>query len=135
MALSAPQIDETYLALIDAYPLRRIRDDADLDEAIAVTDGLLDRPQLTAGEQEYLDALALLVEAYENEHVPLPEARGVDVLRHLMDEHGLKQRDLVPIFGTKSIVSEILSGKRRLTTGHVRGLSERFGLPADVFID
>lgn len=128
--------DETYLTMVKTFPLQRIRDDAELDASIAVIDSLLDMlPNLTMGEQEYLDALGQLVEAYENEHVQLPEARGVDVLLHLMEENDLKQVDLVPIFGTKSIVSEVLNGKRRLTVGHVRELSSRFGLPADVFID
>ncbi|CAN5766101.1 type II toxin-antitoxin system HigA family antitoxin [soil metagenome] len=124
------EIDETYLAMVKAFPLQRIRDDAELDASIAVIDDLLDRPHLTEGEQEYLDALGQLVEAYESEHVQLP-----DVLRHLMEENDLKQADLVDVFGTKSIVSEVLSGKRRLTLRHVRELGSRFGLPADVFID
>jgi hypothetical protein len=50
-------VDETYLAMVRAFPLQRIRDDAGLDASIAVIDDLLDRPNLTAGEQEYLDAL------------------------------------------------------------------------------
>jgi HTH-type transcriptional regulator/antitoxin HigA len=116
--------------MVKAFPLQRIRDDAELDASIAVIDDLLDRPHLTEGEQEYLDALGQLVEAYESEHVQLP-----DVLRHLMEENDLKQADLVDVFGTKSIVSEVLSGKRRLTLRHVRELGSRFGVPADVFID
>lgn len=137
MATTMPirQIDDTYLTMVKTFPLQRIRDETGLDAAIAVIDGLLDRSILTDGEQEYLDALGQLVEAYETEHVHLPDVRGVDVLVHLMEEHGLKQADLVDIFGTKSTVSEVLSGKRRLTLGHVRGLGSRFGLPADVFID
>ncbi|CAN5387426.1 type II toxin-antitoxin system antitoxin HigA [soil metagenome] len=130
-----PDIDETYLAMVKAFPLQRIRDDAELDASIAVIDDLRDRPHLTEGEQEYLDALGQLVGAYELEDVQLPNVRGVDVLRHLMEENDLKQADLVDVFGTKSIVAEVLSGKRRLTLGHVRELGSRFGLPADVFID
>jgi HTH-type transcriptional regulator/antitoxin HigA len=67
--------------------------------------------------------------------VRLPDVRGVDALLHLMEENDLKQVDLVDMFGTKSIASEVLTGKRRLTFGHVRELSARFGLPADVFIE
>lgn len=133
--MTGQYIDETYLEMVRTFPLHRIRDDADLDDAVAVIDGLLDRTQLTAGEEEYLAALGQLVEAYENEHVELPAVRGVAVLKHLMEENDLKQRDLIAIFGTKSIVSEVLGGKRRLTVDHIRHLSTHFGLPADVFID
>jgi antitoxin component HigA of HigAB toxin-antitoxin module len=69
--------------------MRRIRDHAELDDSIAVIDSLLDQPNRTAGEHEYLDALGQLVEAYETEHVRLREACGVDVLLHLMEENDL----------------------------------------------
>ena len=115
--------------------MHRLQNDSDLNAAISVIDALLDREHLTAGEQEYLAALGLLVEAYESEHVLLPDVSGIDVLRSLMEENGLRQIDLVDIFGAKSIVSETLSGKRRLTVGHIQALSARFRLPADVFID
>ena len=65
----------------------------------------------------------------------MPPVSGVDVLRHLMEENGLRQQDLVPLFGSKSTISEVLSGKRPLALAHITKLSERFGLPADVFID
>lgn len=83
----------------------------------------------------YLYALTDLVELYETEHIPMPEVRGIDILRHLMEANDLRQKDLVPLFGSKSIVSEVLSGKRQLTLAHITKLSERFGLSADVFID
>lgn len=105
-----------------------------LDEAIAMIDRLLDADDLTSGEQDYLDVLSDLVERYEDEHIPIPEVRGVEMLRYLMDENGLKQTDLVSIFGTKSVVPEVLSGKRSLALSHIQGLSARFGLPADVFL-
>ena len=56
------------------------------------------------------------------------------IIEELMSANDLKQKDLLDIFGTSSIVSEVLSGKRRLTTEHIRRLSRRFHVPADVFI-
>jgi HTH-type transcriptional regulator / antitoxin HigA len=58
---------------------------------------------------------------------------GVEALRYLMREHGLNQGDL-PEVGTQSVISEILSGKRQINLRQVRLLSERFGVPVDVFI-
>jgi antitoxin component HigA of HigAB toxin-antitoxin module len=121
---------EEYLTLVRAFPLVSIRDEAHLSEALAVIDQLLER---STAEEEYLRALTDLVETYENAHVTIPTVSGVEALRFLMEEHGLTQADLAPLFGTRSIVSEVLAGKRRLALSHIARLAERFGVPADVF--
>jgi HTH-type transcriptional regulator/antitoxin HigA len=123
-----------YLALIADFPLRPLRSDDDLDRAIAVINRLIDRVELTQGEQDYLDVLARLVEDYESEHIEIPPVSGVAMLRHLMEANGLKQADLADLFGGKSVISEVLSGKRSLSKQHIQRLSARFGLPADVFL-
>ncbi len=129
-------IDE-YLALVRAFPLAHITDDAHLAAAIAHLHLLLDKGEATLSPAEimYLDALTDLVETYENAHVVIPPVSGVDVVRFLMEQHDLRQSDLALLFGSQSIVSEVLSGKRRLSISHIRKLAERFHLPADVFID
>ena len=96
-------------------------------------DRLLDIPERSTAEEEYLQALTDLVAAYEDAHVMIPSVTGVDALRYLMEENGLTQVDLVPQFGTRSIVSEVLAGKRHLALAHITRLAERFGLPATVF--
>jgi HTH-type transcriptional regulator/antitoxin HigA len=127
-------IAEAYLALVRAFPLVSIRDDAHLAQALAVVDRLIDRPVRSAAEEAYLGALTDLVETYERAHVAIPPTAGVEALRYLMEENGLAQTDLVPLFGTPSVVSEVLAGKRRLALTHIRRLAAHFGLPADVFI-
>lgn len=126
--------EEAYVALIHAFPLVSIRDDAHLAEAFTVIEGLLEQPQRSTAEELYLGALTDLVETYENVHVAIPPTSGVDALRYLMAENQLTQADLVPLFGTPSVVSEVLSGKRRLALDHIKRLAAHFGLPADVFI-
>lgn len=126
--------EEAYLALIHAFPLISIRDEAHLAEAISVIDGLLAQPQRFTAEELYLGALTDLVETYENAHVVIPPTSGVDALRYLMTENGLTQSDLVHLFGSPSVISEVLSGKRRLALDHIKRLATHFGLPADVFI-
>lgn len=123
-----------YLALVVDFPLVAIQTDAQLDEAVAVIDRLLDRGTLSDGEEQYLDALSVLVEAYESEHITFPSISGIHALRHVMDEKGLRQSDLLDVFETRSVASEVISGKRPLTLNHVRRLSERFRLPAEVFL-
>jgi HTH-type transcriptional regulator / antitoxin HigA len=127
--------EEQYLALVRAFPLVSIHNDAHLEEALAVIDRLLDIPERSTAEEEYLQALTDLVEVYENAHVVIPSVSGVEALRSLMEENGLTQADLVPLFGTRSIISEVLSGKRHLALSHITRLAERFGLPADVFVE
>ena len=126
---------DDYLTLVRAFPLASIRDDAHLDEAIAIMNRLTTGCELSPGEDMYLQALADLIETYENAHVPIPLLSGVELLRFLMDEHGLRQKDLAPLFGTASISSDVLSGKRPLAFSHIKRLSRRFGLPVDAFID
>lgn len=128
-------LDDDYFALVRVFPLVSIHDDAHLTKALAVVDRLVDQSNRSSGEESYLSALTDLVETYENARISIPASSGVEVLRHLMEENDLSQSDLAPIFGTPSIISDVLSGKRRLALSHIRRLSEHFGLPADAFID
>lgn len=73
-----------------------------------------------------------MLEAYDEAKRPMPKGSGVEVLRYLMHEHGLGQGDL-PEVGTQSVISEILGGKRQFNVRHIRALSERFGVPVEVF--
>ena len=111
-----------------------IRDDAHLAEALATLDRLIEQPERSEAKEAYLSALTDLVETYENAHVIIPPVSGVAVLRYLMEENGLKQSDLAPLFGSPSIISEVLAGKRRLALAHMRKLTAYFGLPIGVFL-
>jgi HTH-type transcriptional regulator/antitoxin HigA len=113
---------------------RVIHNDAELEE---YTDALF---QLTAlekpsrAEVEAIELLTLLVERYEQEHYPIPAADPASVVRFLIEQQNLTQRDLIPQFGSESAVSMFLAGQRNLTIEQVRKLGIRFNLPADVFI-
>ena len=63
----------------------------------------------------------------------MPKACGVEVLRYLMEEHGLRQADL-PEIGSQGVVSEILSGKRELNLRQIRELAKRFHVSPAVFV-
>ena len=126
---------EEYLALVRAFPLAHIRHDAHLDAAVAVIDRLLDEGDHAPAEEMYLDALTDLLETYEAAHVPIPVRSGVDALRFLMEANDLRQVDLVPVLGRKSLVSEVLSGKRPLALTHIKKLANYFRVSPAVFID
>jgi HTH-type transcriptional regulator / antitoxin HigA len=127
-------LDE-YLTLVRSFPLAHIRDDAHLDTAVAVIDRLLDKGDRSPAEEMYLDALAHLLETYEEAHVRIPARSEVDALRFLMEANDLGQVDLVPVLGRKSLVSEVLSGKRPLALTHIKKLADYFRVPPAVFID
>jgi HTH-type transcriptional regulator / antitoxin HigA len=69
--------------------------------------------ELSRGEQELAKLLTLLIEDFEERNYRLAPAKPAEILKHLMEARGLKQRDLADVFGSRSIVSEVLSGKRR----------------------
>jgi HTH-type transcriptional regulator/antitoxin HigA len=85
-------------------------------------------------EAEAIELLTLLIERYEEMHYPIPPADAVSVVRFLLEQQNLTQRDLTPEFGSESAVSMFLAKQRKLTLEQVRKLSARFKLPADVFI-
>lgn len=73
-----------------------------------------------------------LIYVYDQGHYPLPPVSGIDVLRFLMEQHGLTRSEL-PEIGKQSVVSEILAGKRSLTVDHIRNISKRFGVSPNSF--
>jgi HTH-type transcriptional regulator/antitoxin HigA len=91
--------------------------------------------QRSPEEDKLFDLIVALLEDYEEKTLPALEPREPrETLRFLMDENGLKQADLNDVFGSQSVVSEILSGKRNINLGQARKLAERFGVSAGLFV-
>lgn len=130
---SGTRSTETYIDLLKTFPPRPVRSEVELLETQKVIDSLLDRPQLTPDERDYLDVLGTLVYEYEEKHYPMPDISGVELLKVLMSELNLRQKDLVPIFKTESIVSEVLHGQRKLTANHIQRLAEFFHISPAAF--
>jgi HTH-type transcriptional regulator / antitoxin HigA len=124
---------QKYMQLLERFPPRPIRAQEDFEATQKVIDELLDKNELTPEEEEYLDVLGTLVEQYENNLDIIPDIYGVDLLKVLLDERELKQKDLVPIFKTESIVSDILNKKRQLTTRHIKELADFFNFSPAAF--
>jgi HTH-type transcriptional regulator/antitoxin HigA len=103
------------------------------EEYLSVLDKLASKENPTRDEEKYAAVLITLIEAYEEEHHSIPDASPVEVLRTLMDANNLRQKDLVPIFGSESIVSEVLHRKRDLNRAHIEKLSKRFHVSPAVF--
>ena len=90
--------------------------------------------KLSPEEVRLLETLAILVEAYEDEYYPIPELPPNEILKFLMDENGYKQRDLVHIFGSSGIASEVVGGKRSISKAQAKKLAEFFKVSVELFI-
>ena len=132
--MSSLVVSPEYSALLEKFPPKVIRNEKENEMYTeAIYD--LDRrsKSLTRAEKELADLLTLLIEDFEEKRYRLPRTGPLDVLRFLMDEHGLRHKDLVDVFGATSIVSEVLSGKRELNKDHIKRLSERFHVSPELF--
>ena len=116
--------------------LLAIRTEREYDTAVERLNALVDEVGDNTKDARYrlIETLSVLIEAYDREHHSLPEASGVEVLRFLMEEHGLTQKDL-PEIGSQGVVSEVLAGRRRLNVRQIQALAARFGVDAGAFID
>jgi len=103
------------------------------EEYLSVLDKLASKVNPTTEEEKYAQVLLTLVEAYEEEHHSVPDASPLAVLRALMDANNLRQKDLIAVFGSESIVSEILHKKRDLNKNHIEKLSKRFKVSPSAF--
>jgi HTH-type transcriptional regulator/antitoxin HigA len=127
---------EEYLSLVRAFPLIHIRDGAHLTAALAVFEPLFMKVGQSVAEEAYLAVLTDLIEAYEDATVHFPPVSGVRIVRHFMEERGLNQEDLVgPVFATRSVASEVLTGNRPLTLTHIKALAAFFHLESAMFTD
>ena len=109
-----------------------IDSDAELARARALVDRLWNSEAPT--DIARLQAQARLIAAYEQGKWPRRPPSTAELIRHLMDQHGLSRADMVPILGTPSRVSEVLRGKKELSMAMVQRLRARFGVPADLLM-
>ncbi|MDD5502917.1 MAG: helix-turn-helix domain-containing protein [Candidatus Thermoplasmatota archaeon] len=119
----------------EAVGVTRIRGEADYAQICATVQALLDE----IGDNEahpladVLDYLSDQMQSYEDEHYPIPDAEPREVLRFLMDQHGLKQEDLADC-APQSRISDILNGRRSVSKEIAKKLARRFNVGADMFL-
>ena len=115
--------------------MKVIKSNADYEAALVEIARLLDRnPPSGTPDAEQLEVLTLLVRGYEDRVFSIPLPDPVDAIKFRMEQQNLSQRDLVPFFGSRSKVSEVLSGKRALTLSMIRALHSGLGIPAKVLL-
>ncbi len=110
-----------------------IRNEADYEASLARIDELVEA-ELGTPEGDELDLLVTLVELYEKDVYPIGPPDPIEAIRFRMEQMGLKQKDLIPFIGSRSKVSEVLSGQRSLSVSMMRKLHEGLGIPAEVLL-
>jgi HTH-type transcriptional regulator / antitoxin HigA len=131
--MTAPAVAAvTYKKLVAKTLPKIVRTEEQNEQYIKVLFDLTSH-KMTKEESEFAALLTFLIEDFEEKHYDLPKASPTETIRFLMDQNGLKQKDLIDVFGTPSIVSEVLSGKRELNKDHITRLSERFHVSPELF--
>jgi HTH-type transcriptional regulator/antitoxin HigA len=125
--------EDEYRALLTAYPPRPIEDEVELQRVEERVWEMLAIDERSRAQDAYLTLLSEQIERWESEHVVIPPLSGVELVKALLTDRGLRQKDLVAVFGTESIVSEVLSGKRELQTKHIERLAEFFHVSPAAF--
>lgn len=126
-----------FAALVAIMPPQAIADDVQLDNTLEMIDRLMAGGKLTKGQQSYMETLVQLVEAYEaaNHSIDVSDIRGLQALQHLLELHGMNASDLARLLRVHvSLGSKILKGDRALTIEHMKILSERFKVRADLLM-
>ncbi len=127
--------EAVYGKLLSRARPRVIKTEAENDRALAELEALdtLGRP-LTREEEALADLLNVLVQQFEESRYPLGHATPVEALRDFMEARDLRQRDLIPVFGASSVVSDVINGKRSISKNHARKLADFFRVPVSMFI-
>jgi HTH-type transcriptional regulator/antitoxin HigA len=92
------------------------------------------RPDPSPEETALAELLARLMQDYDDRRHPLPNLPPHAMIRFLMEQRGLRQTDLLPVFGSRSVASDVLSGKREPSKRHIRKLAEFFRAPVELFL-
>ncbi len=115
--------------------IKPVRTKADYKAALKRIDELIARnPKKGTAIYDELDVIGTLVSAYEDIYFPIDSPDPVEAVKYVMEEQGLKSKDLIPFFGTKGLVSEFLNHKRSLSTRTIKALHDGLGLPYEVLL-
>ncbi len=125
-----------YASLLVDYLPGVIRTEEENDNAVEFAGALMKKGDRRSPEEtRLLDLIVTLIEDFEDRAYPMGETSNPQVaLRELMREHELKQTDVLDIFGSQGVVSQVLNGKREISKAQARRLAKRFRLPVDIFI-
>ena len=126
---------DKWLDVVKIVAVDRIRSDVDYDRVTAFMEEVINEIGRKKNHPlcSLMDILEMRLREYDDAHHPMDDVTGLDMLRFLIDQRGLRQQDL-PELGSQGVVSEILKGKRELNLRHIEALAQRFKVPPSVFL-
>ena len=113
--------------------IKPIKTNKDYEVTLVEISGLLDSAEGSA-EEDRLEVLSILAEAWEDAHYPIDPPDPIEAIKFRMDQQGLSRKDLEVYLGRRQRVSDVLNRKRPLSLRMIRGLNEGLGIPAEVLI-
>jgi HTH-type transcriptional regulator/antitoxin HigA len=128
-----PGFDREYRRLLQEFPPVKIRSKAQASATEKRIEAIGGRPNPSEAELAYLDLLSDLFADWEDKHEKIPDLNGVELVRMLLEERRLRQKDLVGVFATESIASEVLAGRRGLTRRQIESLAKFFSVSPAAF--
>jgi HTH-type transcriptional regulator/antitoxin HigA len=126
--------DSVYAELLAKSLPRPIRAETERARFAETLLALDERDDLSPEEEALAEVLTLLIEDYEEKHYPLPQVPPNESLNALMEERGLKHKDIWPVLGNKGAATEVLSGRRSISKTQAKRLAEFFHVPIDLFV-
>lgn len=120
---------------MDFSTVRTLRDEGEYEAALAaIRPYFEDEPDRGTPAAENFDALALLIEDYENRHYPIPRAGPIEVLKFVMEANNYSRADLIEVVGSKARASDLLNGRREINLDQIRRISRAWHIPASALI-
>jgi len=123
-----------YARLLAKFLPKPIQSERELQAATARLLELDERDDLSPEEEALAEVLTVLIEDFEDKHYPLPDVPPHEALQALMEDRGLKHKDIWPVLGNKGAATEILSGRRSISKAQAKRLADFFRVPIDLFI-
>lgn len=123
-----------YARLLAKFLPKPIQSERELEAATVLLLELDERNDLSPEEEALAEVLTVLIEDYEDKHYPLPDVPPHEALNALMEDRGLKHKDIWPVLGNKGSATEILSGRRSISKAQAKRLADFFRVPVDLFI-
>ena len=136
MSVAAKRINKRKYGelLADTLPAV-IKTEEENERMLALAEQLIDKGERrTLEEDQLFELVTKLIEDFEEEHYPIPDAPPHRILRFLMEQNDLRQSDLLPIFGSRGYASDVVNGKRAISKAHAKALGKMFHISPEVFI-
>jgi HTH-type transcriptional regulator/antitoxin HigA len=118
--------EKKYGTLLAEVLPRRIETEAENDRYLMIVEKMIDKgtQNFSPEEDKLFDLLTMLIEEFEEKAYPMPDVAPHERLKYILEERGLKQKDLAPVFGSEGVVSDILNGKRPITLKTAKKLAD-----------